>query len=293
MKKRGSIQEFKLATGEFSYGARLKIMGKTISKRGFKTRVEAEKCLEEMIKAHPIIPVRPGSRKAQSNSLTGVRGISFNKNSNKFYVRLSENGKHFAGGAYSTLEEAIKAKESLAKAIIEGTTDKWQYEHISREIKPGEKFNELTVIRYTGITCNGSKLYKTQCSCGKIYYATASALKGGNLKSCGHLKMKKAKNNVKQGQAKIRKINTKYGGTSPAMLGNNPTKANTSGYRNIYVQNDGRYLVLVAFKKKINYGGKYAKLSDAIEARDRLQEELWGNTLEKWKGDPLNNGKEN
>lgn len=284
MRKRGSIQEFKLANGGISYGAKLKIKGKIISKRGFKTKEEAEKCLEKMIKNHPVVSA---NYKAQSNSLTGIRGISFSKG--KYTVRLSKNRKNVAGGAYSTLEEAIKAKKGLIKAIIEDKVSEWQYEHISREIKPGAKFNELTVIEYTGKKHRGSKLYKTLCSCGKIYYATASDLKGGNLKSCGHLKLGKAKNNVKQGQAKIKKINTKYGGTSPAMLGYNPTKASTSGYRNIYIQKDDRYLVLVAFKGKINYGGKFKKLNDAIKARDRLQEKLWSETLERWKDDSLNN----
>lgn len=285
MKKRGSIKIFRLKSGGISYGARLKIKGKVISKRGFKTEDEAEKYLKKIIEDYPTLP---SSYKTKRDSLVGVRGISINKNSGKYTVRLTAKGRQIAGGAYTTLEEAIKAKESLAKAIIEDRIDEWQYKHISREIKPGEKFNELTVIKYTGKKRRGSKLYKTLCSCGKIYYATAMDLKGGNLKSCGHLKTKKAENSVKKAQAKIRKINTKYGGTSPALLGYNPTNANTSGYRNIYVQKDGRYLVLVAFKKKINYGGKFRKLNDAIKARDRLQEKLWSDTLEKWKCDPLN-----
>lgn len=286
MRKRGSIQEFKLANGGISYGAKLKIKGKIISKRGFKTKEEAEKCLEKMIKNHPVISA---NYKAQSNSLTGIRGISFSKG--KYTVRLSKNRKNVAGGTYSTLEEAIKAKESLVKAIIENKIDEWQYEHISRELKHGEKFNELTVIEYTGKKHRGSKLYKTLCSCGKIYYATAMDLKGGNLKSCGHLKMRKAESNVKQGQAKIRKINKEYGGTNPAMLNRKLTKANTSGHRNIYIQKDDRYLVMVTFKRKTYFGGKFKKLNDAIKARDRLQEKLWSDTLERWKNDPLNKHK--
>ena len=288
MKKRGSIRTFHLKSGRISYGARLKIKGKVISKRGFKTRDEAEKYLKKIIEDHPALP---GSYKAKRNSLVGVRGISINKNSGKYIVRLTAKGKSFAGGAYSTLEEAIKAKESLAKAIIEDRIDEWQYKYISREIKPGEKFNELTVIKYTGKKRRGSKLYKTLCSCGKIYYATAMDLKGGNLKSCGHLKTEKAENSVKKAQAKIRKINTKYGGTSPALLGYNPTNANTSGYRNIYIQKDGRYLVMVTFKRKTYFGGKFKKLNDAIKVRDRLQEKLWSDTLERWKDDPLNEHK--
>lgn len=50
-------------------------------------------------------------------------------------------------------------------------------------------------------------------------------------------------------------------------------------------------MVQLVFKGKYFYGGTYETLSDALFARNKLREKLWGNIPQKWKNDPLNKHK--
>lgn len=60
----------------------------------------------------------------------------------------------------------------------------------TQEIKLlGQKFGKLTVIEYIGKIpeyCNAN-VWKCQCDCGNIRYATTSSLNSGHIKSCGCL----------------------------------------------------------------------------------------------------------
>lgn len=53
----------------------------------------------------------------------------------------------------------------------------------------GQKFGRLTVLEYVGKIpkyCNAN-LWKCQCECGNITYATTASLNSGHIKSCGCL----------------------------------------------------------------------------------------------------------
>ncbi|MDP4163077.1 MAG: HNH endonuclease [Bacillota bacterium] len=70
---------------------------------------------------------------AQSNSKSGVRGVVWRKDINKWQVRLRKNGKYYYFGFYDDLEEAAKAsKEAILKFFpfsYEATVkEKQQYE---------------------------------------------------------------------------------------------------------------------------------------------------------------------
>lgn len=49
----------------------------------------------------------------------------------------------------------------------------------------GQKFGKLTVIEYTKENRHGSALWKCQCDCGNITYATTEGLRVGDNVSCG------------------------------------------------------------------------------------------------------------
>ena len=49
----------------------------------------------------------------------------------------------------------------------------------------GKKFGKLTVIGYTDENRHGSALWKCQCECGNITYATTEGLRVGDNTSCG------------------------------------------------------------------------------------------------------------
>lgn len=49
----------------------------------------------------------------------------------------------------------------------------------------GQKFGKLTVIDYTNESRNGSAVWKCQCECGNITYATTEGLRVGDNTTCG------------------------------------------------------------------------------------------------------------
>ena len=50
-----------------------------------------------------------------SNNLSGVRGVYYDKNTNKYRVRIKLKGKLLHIGSYSSLDDAIKAREEAQK----------------------------------------------------------------------------------------------------------------------------------------------------------------------------------
>lgn len=62
----------------------------------------------------------------------------------------------------------------------------------------GQKFNRLTVLEFAGykeMKSGRRTLWKCQCDCGNIVYATGNALQRNNTKSCGCLKLEAVKQN--------------------------------------------------------------------------------------------------
>lgn len=62
------------------------------------------------------------------------------------------------------------------------------YKEQSRKKLIGQQFNELKVLEFDKINETGGIIWKCQCSCGNIIYATTSVLNSGHTKSCGCIK---------------------------------------------------------------------------------------------------------
>lgn len=67
-----------------------------------------------------------------------------------------------------------------------------------------QKYGMLTVIDYTNDNRHGSALWKCQCDCGNICYASTNHLQTGNTKSCGCL------HGHSWGEQKIKELLDKY-----------------------------------------------------------------------------------
>lgn len=289
MKKRGSIRTFHLKSGGVSYGGSLRVGNKTYSKRGFKEKMDAEKWLEAELKKHPY---DTSKWKSPVGSSTNCRGISIDPRSGKYIVKFVRNEKPIQGGSYETLDEALRARDELVKAIAGDYVSDWQDEHLKFNLKPGSKFGEFTVIEKTNEIKQHSSVIKARCSCGKICYVLRKHLVSGETRSCGHLRSKTVKGNIKKSQKRVNEIVKKYDGTFPSLLKDEARKDNqATGYRHIKKTKYGRFMVQLVFKGKYFYGGTYETLSDALFARNKLREKLWGNIPQKWKNDPLNNHK--
>lgn len=55
------------------------------------------------------------------------------------------------------------------------------------ELSPGEKFNRLTILRFSHSDKRWRKFYLVRCDCGKEKAVMGSAMISGNTKSCGCL----------------------------------------------------------------------------------------------------------
>ena len=53
------------------------------------------------------------------------------------------------------------------------------------ELNPGDKFNRLTIIKYSHSDKRWRKWYLVRCDCGKEKIIMGSAMTSGNTKSCG------------------------------------------------------------------------------------------------------------
>ena len=120
---------------------------------------------------------------------------------------------------------------------------------------------------------NGQLYWKCQCSCGKETTVRGSYLLEGRTKSCGCL----------QAQSIIQ--NMKYlDGTSVRMLENAPKRlnnTNSSGYNGIYYnRKNSKWIAQITFKKKTYYLGSYFKIEDAVLARKRAEERIYGEFLD-------------
>ena len=55
------------------------------------------------------------------------------------------------------------------------------------ELKPGDKYNRLTVLKFSNSDKRRRKWYLEKCSCGNEKTIIGSAMISGNTKSCGCL----------------------------------------------------------------------------------------------------------
>lgn len=60
---------------------------------------------------------RPYNRKVRKNSSTGIRGVTFNKSTNRYSAYIFHDGKNKYLGSFKELEEARKAREDAEKAL--------------------------------------------------------------------------------------------------------------------------------------------------------------------------------
>ena len=74
------------------------------------------------------------NRKCGSNSLTGIKGVTFRKERNNYFARIRLNGKNHYLGTFDSLEDATEAR---IRAEIEMFKD-FSYQ-LSREVKNNEQ----------------------------------------------------------------------------------------------------------------------------------------------------------
>lgn len=145
----------------------------------------------------------------------------------------------------------------------------------------GQVFGKLTVIgRSDKRSPRGQRttpLWECRCECGNITYKAKDTLTNPDLSMCSDCAAKYA-------AEKARACAGFVEGTQLAKIRDmTPNAANTSGHRGIYYESKfDRYRAQIIFQKKRYYLGTYKNLDDAIKARQRAEEELYGAFLEEY-----------
>ena len=119
----------------------------------------------------------------------------------------------------------------------------------------------------------GATVWRCRCDCGKEVNVTYSGLLSGNNKSCGCLKEESQKNLTERLEL--------VDGTCVDWLEKRKMRTdNKSGHKGVFRKKSGRYSASIGFKKKVFYLGTFDTCEEAIEAREKAEEKIFGSFLE-------------
>ena len=161
----------------------------------------------------------------------------------------------------------LATKQNLKRGEIKDCGKHWSYNDVS-----GRKFGKLEALHVTektGETKSRCKMWRCKCECGKECDVLYNDLISGNVKSCGCLKTEKIKELY-------------VDGTAPCKLdGEKIRSTNTSGVTGVWFDKSrGKWCAEIMFKKKKYSLGRYADKEDAIKARKKAEQEIFGNFLD-------------
>ena len=144
----------------------------------------------------------------------------------------------------------------------------------------GQVFGKLTVIgRSDKRNSRGARttpMWECRCECGAITYKATDTLTNPEESMCKSCQGIYAAETARKSAGFV-------GGTQITKLRNmEPTAANTSGCRGVYLENKtGKWRARLKFKGKIMNFGSYTKFEDAVAARKAAEEEYYGAFLEE------------
>lgn len=142
----------------------------------------------------------------------------------------------------------------------------------------GQKFGRLTVIEEAGRSNQKTVKWRCKCECGNETIVYSNNLRKGNTKSCGCL----SELNIKKALEKLKKDNLKEG-TSLYHLTEKKRRNNTSGVKGVFWDKSmKKWRTEITFKGKKHNLGYFTNKQDAINAREKAEEELFEPILEKY-----------
>lgn len=121
-----------------------------------------------------------------------------------------------------------------------------------------------------------SVYWHCRCDCGNEVDLTEDNLVHGNYKSCGCLK-KELKRDIHDKLHFVDRTCVEW------LEGRKKRCDNTSGFRGVYKNKNGRYRVNIGFKGKKYYVGIYRKYEDAVQARLDAEKTIYDGFLKAYK----------
>lgn len=144
----------------------------------------------------------------------------------------------------------------------------------------GQHIGNLTVLgrseRYGSRGARQTRLWECRCDCGNITYKATDTLTNPAVSMCRQCAAQYAMDKARERAGFVE-------GTQLSKLASCKTADNLSGVRGVYYTSEtGRYTARIKFKGKSYYLGSFYNLEDAVKARQKGEEELFGPFLEKY-----------
>ena len=143
----------------------------------------------------------------------------------------------------------------------------------------GQRFDRLVAIRRLDKKRGSSYLWLCKCDCGNFIETSANALLMGNTGSCGCKRIDALRKTVDTHGVVTDHIHLIDGTSVERVNQKKLQKNNTSGYTGVRARGD-KWIATITFKKQVYYLGIYDQLQDAVEARKKAEEQLFGPFLE-------------
>lgn len=166
-----------------------------------------------------------------------------------------------------------------ASPILSGTykscgctrVDSWnRYEEMV-----GKKYDRLMIRKLTKADVHGKRVmaFECECDCGNVVYVEPVRI--GAVKSCGCLLKE-----VSAARAKASVEKMFFEGTNPHSFNAKMPSTNTSGCKGVaWNKNTGRWRAFISFQKHKYFLGEYSEFQDAVVARKKAENELFGDFL--------------
>lgn len=143
-----------------------------------------------------------------------------------------------------------------------------------KDITVGDRFGRLVVLSQAETAKTGHLKWLCRCDCGREVIVYGTTLFKGAVRSCGCLQKEKIKT--------IRKEQL-FDGTDISRLNSNPPKNSTSGVRGVYRRTGtNKWRAAIKLRNKRYFLGSFDSFQDAVNARKRAEEELWGPVKEEY-----------
>ena len=144
----------------------------------------------------------------------------------------------------------------------------------------GKVFGRLTVLgRSEKRNPRGARttpMWECRCECGNITYKATDTLTNPDMSMCSECAVKYATSKARDSAGFIEKTQLSK------IRDMTPSAANTSGYRGVYYESKfDRWRAEIRFQRKRYYLGTYKNKDDAIKARQRAEQDMYGAFLER------------
>ncbi|HBJ2613314.1 TPA: hypothetical protein LA742_001774 [Clostridium botulinum] len=145
----------------------------------------------------------------------------------------------------------------------------------------GERFNNLTAIKYIGEGRYHDEKWKCRCDCGETITLTKGQLYSHNVKSCGCRNYEIRIRNSKRALERLKEIDLVEGTKISNITRKKPIRSNSSGVTGVhYDSTREKWAAQIEFKG-VHYNLKrWDSKEEAIAARKEAERKMFGNFLE-------------